>query len=909
MMAATMFSPKLVPPYAIPIVLAALLQLASSGAAQAPSVPVGSGTPAETSKSDAKAAGVAEIDRAWAALHSAEAAHPGNSPQICDALKNLIGLMLDSRQVNDQTLELARREMAVAQAGPGPQSLEYLTALGEMSEVLVHLDRPAEARPYAEKAFDIARTNAYDADSYSDTGETLAYVCDALGDFQCALRGHQVAVEAARKRNDPDPFDLIAPLSNLAHTMSRLGDHAGAIKAFEESLALAYAKAPQDNHIPIIESNTGAEYSQNGEFDKAILHLNKALELGRKIYGPDSTMIPLIEANMASLYDRTGQFDQSWKYWQESNQGIRPGGFDAAHGHSNYARSLASGGKLNAAIDEGLTGARLSRENFVLALRTLPERQALAFEKQRAHGLDLTISVVARHPELVSDELFQELIRSRAMVADEMAQRKKNLNRGNDPEVARLLRELDAARSALLTLEGTKQEAGAAGVTGTIAQATDRMERAERAVAERSAAFRSDERLRLVALDDVRRNMPRGSLLISYVLYGRSAVETVDPKLTKTASYAAFVFHPETGKLKVFDLGPAKEIDALVENARKTVDMEMQSGGLAGKRNERAYRDAALALRMRIWDPVRAEFAGANLLLVVPDGELSLIPFAAFPVADGYWLDHGQVIHMLSSERDLVPVPVEEGARKGGLVAIGNPAFNLAGQELMAAATRGATRSAGLSCAEFNQVKFHPLPESAEEISDISAQWKLANSDGAVVQYLGSDATRERFVEQAAAGRVLHIATHAFLLSESCGDGNPLLQSGLVFAGANSSRQASLLTAQEIASLDLSGVDWAVLSACNTGNGELHDGEGVLGLQRAFRMAGAKSVILTLWPVDDGMSRRFMHELYAQRFGSRATTADSVWNAQKKLLADQRAAGKSTHPWYWSGFVGSGSWE
>jgi CHAT domain-containing protein len=122
-------------------------------------------------------------------------------------------------------------------------------------------------------------------------------------------------------------------------------------------------------------------------------------------------------------------------------------------------------------------------------------------------------------------------------------------------------------------------------------------------------------------------------------------------------------------------------------------------------------------------------------------------------------------------------------------------------------------------------------------------------------------------------------------------------------------REASILTAQQIASLDLSGVDWAVLSACNTGNGELHDGEDVLGLERAFRVAGARSVVVTLWPVDDDVTRRFMHELYAQRLGRHASAADAVWNSAHMLLLERRAAGKSTHPWYWAGFVGSGGWE
>ena len=195
------------------------------------------------------------------------------------------------------------------------------------------------------------------------------------------------------------------------------------------------------------------------------------------------------------------------------------------------------------------------------------------------------------------------------------------------------------------------------------------------------------------------------------------------------------------------------------------------------------------------------------------------------------------------------------------------------------------------------------------EVQDIAAQWQAANASGTTEELLGANATRESFLREAVRGRVLHVATHAFLLSQSCGDGNPLLQSGLVFAGANSSRESSILTAQQIASMDLSGVSWAVLSACNTGAGEVHDGEGVLGLQRAFRVAGARSVIMTLWPVDDDMSRRYMHELYSQRFGHGATTANSIWSASQNLLASRRAAGLSTHPWYWAGFVGSGAWE
>jgi CHAT domain-containing protein len=136
-----------------------------------------------------------------------------------------------------------------------------------------------------------------------------------------------------------------------------------------------------------------------------------------------------------------------------------------------------------------------------------------------------------------------------------------------------------------------------------------------------------------------------------------------------------------------------------------------------------------------------------------------------------------------------------------------------------------------------------------------------------------------------------------------------LLDSGLVFAGVNADHGNSIVTAQQIASLDLDGVDWAVLSACNTGNGQLSDGEGVLGLERAFRIAGARSIVMTLWPVDDEMTRRYVQALYRERLEFHRSTADSAWLAARAMLAQRRAAGQSTHPWYWAGMVAAGAWQ
>ena len=133
---------------------------------------------------------------------------------------------------------------------------------------------------------------------------------------------------------------------------------------------------------------------------------------------------------------------------------------------------------------------------------------------------------------------------------------------------------------------------------------------------------------------------------------------------------------------------------------------------------------------------------------------------------------------------------------------------------------------------------------------------------------------------------------------------------GLALAGANRAladpADDGFLTAGEIADLDLSRADWAVLSACETGLAEPGAVEAVQGLHRAFRRAGVRAVVLSLWSVDDAATAAWMGALYTARFGEGLGTAAAVRAAHRSILDARRAAGRPTHPFYWAGFVASG---
>lgn len=862
-------------------------------AAQTPSTPPAQPAPQVSPAEQALA-------QARAHLKEVEAANKGNTLELAKALFDLISAEEDLDQPSPEMLELARRELAVAEAAAGKNSTAYIDALSDNAETRVHLNRLAEARPFAEQAVEIAKASFPSSQQRIEATDTLAYVCLNLGDVVCARHAYEENIAIERKLGPEHAWDLAYSLSDYSDLLTRLpGEEAAIGAATQEAFDIARRVKPDDIHIGLFENNLAMHYVRTLEFPTAIEHFNSAIPRLVKDYGPDSSWVRDATANLASVYSRTGQFDLAWKIYEASLN--NPGDtYDMqARDHAVFARSLASGGNLQRAIQEGLLGNRMGRESFALQARVLPERQALAYERRRAHGLDIALSVLARHPDLPSTDIYEEMVRSRALVADEMARRQRNLNASNDPETARLLADLNRARADLLAVE--KKPQNKAETSPAVLAATDRMEKIERQLAERSAAVREEQTASLAGIEDLRRTLPPQAALVSYWAFDKRAVEKVDPAHNDTPSYVAFILRPGTAGARIVDLGDAKPIEDAIARMRASADSEAHSGGLGSSRSERAYRAAGRDLRKLVWDPLQPALGNAQTILVVPDGMLNLVPFASLPDGAGYLVERSRTVQTISSERDLLAPP--QASHRSGLLAIGSPQFDLA-ENIPPARLRDAS----IPCDAFQNVQFAPLNGAAVELRDIGSTWQKLNPLEPATLVAGDQATRDRFLTAAPQSRVLHVATHAFLLDHTCGDGNPLLHSGLVFAGANRNRAASIITAQQIASLDLSGVEWAVLSACNTGGGELRDGEGVLGLERAFRIAGVRSVVMTLWPVDDQVTARFMHQLYTERLVRRARVADAAWDSSRKLLLERRASGKNTHPWYWAGFVASG-WE
>ena len=525
---------------------------------------------------------------------------------------------------------------------------------------------------------------------------------------------------------------------------------------------------------------------------------------------------------------------------------------------------------------------------------------------------------------------------------DELAFRHQEALESQSPESARAWQDFVAARQRLATLW---VRGPAAGYTywPELKEALVARKKAEKALAAASTGFRSSVAYQEVGLRDVLEALPPRSALVEYV---RVPVRPPGPS-SYTDHYIALILDDRSGA-RYADLGPAGEIDALVQGWLASLRDSYGAMGTEGSQNSLADGPTGRELRQRIWDPVVEQVPEADLVFVVLDGSLNQVHVPALPTSGGgYVIDEKAAVHVLSSGRDLIRIQDVSSQTTSGLLALGNPDFDLAEDNLAPdSAEMAPYRGPRARCGALRGIQWRSLPETEIEVQEIGS---LYEDHGDVTLLLGAAATEDKLKREAPGVKYLHIATHGFFLQGDCpsadavdrgiglivpesqaeeeapglSDGtlsalafgeNPLLLSGLVLAGANNTAaveegaEDGIVTAEEIAALDLRGLRIAALSACDTGLGTVATGEGVFGLRRALEIAGAQTVLMSLWSVPDEAAREWMTGFYERKLAGssvqQATQATSM-----ALLQRLRQEGKATHPYLWAGFVAAGDWR
>jgi CHAT domain-containing protein len=433
-----------------------------------------------------------------------------------------------------------------------------------------------------------------------------------------------------------------------------------------------------------------------------------------------------------------------------------------------------------------------------------------------------------------------------------------------------------------------------------------KQEQLETELSQRSGEVR--RQIAPITIAAVQAALPAETALIEWFRY-----EPFDPKANDEKSkwgksrYVAYVLQHE-GEPRAIDIGDAEAIDKLVLDFRTAVSDPGTT----------YVKELAKELSDTLIKPLRPHLANDERWLVSPDGALNLLSFAALMDETRAYLATQREITYLTSGRDLLRFGTTSTSGDSAVV-VADPDYGKV-IELLVQADAGTQPSRSIDIDRVRMV-FKSLPGTAEEARALKPLLMIED-----MNVLTQAKATEASLKQLRGPRILHIATHGFFLKDNelpavalkpagfsedqphvpLGE-NPLLRSGLALAGANARRSGEhddgILTAAEVAQMDLRGTQLVVLSACETGLGDVQSGEGVYGLRRALVLAGAQTQVASLWKVSDEATKDLMVDYY-QRLLKREGRAAALREAQRTMIKSLTRA----HPYYWAAFVPIGHW-
>ena len=770
-------------------------------------------------------------------------------------------------------------------------SWAYLSALHCLAELYMRLGDWPEARTWGEKALEETRRRL--PYSYSNTYVALinlAQIEVTLRHLERALLLLEEAARLSQGTSEQEDLTSVATLALLSVTREGLGRIDDARRTREDMLARLDRGLQRTPTLAAAQLNWPV-YRRAFESLGAggIPVLEKSAQVIAATYGENSVALGEMLSILAILRLRASDLD--------------------------------------GALRDALRVERIGNAHLREVSDLIEERLALTYTAVRPSGRDVLLDIASRTGDVGNlERAWESVAQSRALVLDEIAMRHRTALRSGDAETLALAEALTRARERFAARQVLAASSDEPQSSARLDAARREMERLERELASRrqpaAPEMETPKATGLSFLD----SLPSGAELVAYYRYrpvGSMEGQAADKYLALTAGGSG-------GPIRMVRLGEAAGIDRAIAAWRAASATPPRGSGRARRSAETAYREAARLVAQRIWWPLGIDLDRASAVFVVPDGQIHLVNIATLVDPGGrYLVEHPADLHFLGSERDLI-APDRKADVASGLLALGGPAFD---ESVVDVAPHGAFRGTRASCDGSLQLSFAPLPGARREVEEIGTIWK--RSGGEVTTLTGAAASEGAVKRLAPSEGVLHFATHGVVWGADCPPGkdrmegsgpavpdeNPLRLSFLALAGANRADQPSvvarteakpgedgILTSEEIASLDLSNVRWAVLSACDTARGPVLAGEGVLGLRRAFTVAGAATTIMSLWPVGDDDARQWMVSLYKHRLAG-TTTAAAVHAAGLDVLKARRARGLDTHPARWGAFVAAGDWR
>jgi tetratricopeptide (TPR) repeat protein len=828
----------------------------------------------------------------------------------------------------DKAKPLIERALAIWEKAHGPEHPDVANAIDLLALLYEEKGEYDKAEPLYQRALDITmKSPGPESPAAAQTLNNMAILYHSKGDYDKAEPLYQRALAIREKSQGPQHFEVALVLNNLALLYRARSDYVRAEQLFQRALAIKEKVfGPEHREVASGLHNLADLSNAKGDYDKAELLYQRALAMKEKLLGPEHPSVAISLTGFAILCHAKGDYERAEPLHQRA-LAIREKSLGSNHplvAESLYAIAAhyVAKGNVAQAVSFQSRASVVSEHNIALNLATGSERQKLAYLSTLSTQTDQTVSLHARVASddpmarsLATATILQRKGRALDATSNSLGALRGRFN-AQDRAVLDQLNDTNAQLARLVL--GGPQRISPAEHQRRIKALEEQKEKLEADISSRSAEFRAQSQP--VSLEAVQSTIPKSVALIEFFSYSPfNAKYTKSKEAYGPPRYVAYALRRQ-GEAQWVELGEAKVIDEAVDKLRQALRDPQRSDVKRLARN----------VDRLVMKPLRPLLGDTRQVFLSPDGALNLVPFAALVDERQQYLVNRYSFHYLASGRDLLRLQVKQESKSADLV-LADPAYGeketdekaLAATRDIEKKTQGAKTSAPQLSQSLNmeQVFFRPLPGTAGEAEALKRLLPQA-------RVLTKEQATETVLKQANRPHILHIATHGYFLRDLelsaantiAGEAprlpeftpggekieNPLLRSGLALAGANlrrSGEEDGILTALEAAGLDLWGTKLVVLSACDTGVGEVKNGEGVYGLRRALVLAGSETQVMSLWPVSDTATRDLMVDYY-RRLQRGEGRGEALRQVQLQMLRNP----KRQHPYYWASFIQSGEW-
>ncbi len=703
-----------------------------------------------------------------------------------------------------------------------------------------------------------------------------------MGQHDHAIAIQQQALENVEKRLGKEHSDYNGMLKLLAVIYQETEQYDQALSLLFEARE-NYLKTFKEGHpnFGSLATAMGRTYRELGQYDNALNDYHRAYEIYKNAYGEEHPYCGNAQFELAELSFILEDFEQSAAHF-EAAFSIQQTQIDrffpvlSDREQMEYIKTISS-----------------QYDSYYSFLHSVFQKQVNTQEL----GYDLTLSLKGQ-------------VLSRSIQMSDLIKKSKDAKLLNLYQEWRNIRQLIAHEystpisNRFFDLESLELSAQVL----------------ESKLARKSVAFRHQQQK--VKWNEIQDHLKRGEIAIEFVDYPHS-----DTTMTNKTYYAAMLIGKDYEHPLFIPLFEEHRLKNLLEQTENSNDDMLASLYAVRGVEPRGKVKTSNELYSLIWKPIEPFLKDIKKIYYSPAGLLHRISFQAIPVNKTEFLSDRFQLRYLSSTRQVVFKKPERRLSNSNAFLFADIHYDADSSAIANSTTKSKMQDPVIAFNDYPITERGKLEESWEYLPGTKVESELLQKifEGYGIQtrlYSQHQATEESFKaigEENPSPSILHVATHGFFFPDlkkdkkemdQNGSGfrfseNPLIRSGLILAGANKAWKGEampygiedgILTAYEISNMNLANTKLVVLSACETGLGDIQGSEGVFGLQRAFKKAGVENIIMSLWQVPDEQTGELMEQFYSFWLGGM-----DIWKAFNK--AQQSMRKKYRDPYYWAGFV------